>query len=169
VRGARTRHTDSTVYFYSGHHGAGQLVNRHSRIDALCSPSRRLFPQPPSRLTPAPLPPPRRVSVRERPRPLSLPLSLSLSLSLPRRKSPREKNAGRECSLPGNPRRGGGRGREHGACSCMIDSRMIVNRDSRLLLNGDQRPNNRSDVGSHRKLLPGFRLERKTRRRRLSV
>lgn len=23
------------MYFYSGHHGAGQLVNRHSRTDAL--------------------------------------------------------------------------------------------------------------------------------------
>lgn len=50
VRGARTRHMDSTVYFYSGHHGAGQLVNRHSLASAalsaaataaaaLCSPS----------------------------------------------------------------------------------------------------------------------------------
>lgn len=25
----------TTMYFYSGHHGAGQLVNRHSRTDAL--------------------------------------------------------------------------------------------------------------------------------------
>lgn len=48
------------VYFYSGHHGAGQLVNRHSRIDAhRCSllsfaGSRRL-PWTPCALLPSPL------------------------------------------------------------------------------------------------------------------
>lgn len=66
---ARTRHTDSTVYFYSGHHGAGQLVNRHSRIDALCR----------SLLSFAPAVPAASFTLRSRGRPSpSLVLSFSL-------------------------------------------------------------------------------------------
>ncbi|KAL0103022.1 hypothetical protein PUN28_018372 [Cardiocondyla obscurior] len=85
ARSGCARHTDSLrgVYFYSGHRGAGQLVNRHSGIDALARVRSARPPRVPCALPLLSFTGPRCPRNHRRLPPPSPPLSLSITVQRP--------------------------------------------------------------------------------------